>query len=73
MRSMKSTHPAWWCGIIAVRPGKDFLTVWMMNETLGWQGMIQMSSRLLKERIREDVETWKQRIEKELFQNEQQL
>lgn len=44
-----------------------------MNEPLDWQEMIRMSSRLLKERTGEDVETWKKRIEKEKFRDEQQL
>jgi hypothetical protein len=44
-----------------------------MNEPLDWKEMIRMSSRLLKERTGEDVETWNKRIEKESFADEQQL
>ena len=44
-----------------------------MSETRDWQGMKSMSARLLKERTGEDVDAWKKRIEKEAFNDEQQL
>src|SRR6516162_3595636 len=36
-----------------------------MAQTRDWQGMKDMSARLLKERTGEDVDTWNRRIKKE--------
>jgi hypothetical protein len=44
-----------------------------MSETRDWQGMKQMSARLLQERTGADVEAWKKRMTQETFNNEQQL
>lgn len=44
-----------------------------MSENRDWQGMIDMSARLLQERTGEGFEAWKKRMEKEPFANEQQL
>src|SRR5215210_3398497 len=44
-----------------------------MAQTRDWQGMKDMSARLLKERTGEDVDTWNQRIRTERFDDEQQL
>ena len=45
----------------------------LMSQTRDWQGMRDMSARLLKERTGEDVETWNQRITSEGFTDEQTL
>ncbi len=44
-----------------------------MNEPRDWQGMKQMSARLLQERTGADVTAWKKRMEQETFNDEQQL
>lgn len=44
-----------------------------MVQTRDWQGMKEMSARLLKERTGEDLNTWNQRITTEGFTDEQQL
>ena len=44
-----------------------------MSETRDWQGMKQMSARLLQERTGADVDAWKKRMEQETFNDEQQL
>ena len=44
-----------------------------MAQTRDWQGMKDMSARLLKERSGEDLETWNQRIASEDFTDEQTL
>src|SRR5262245_20571271 len=44
-----------------------------MAQTRDWQGMKEMSARLLKERTGEDVETWNQRITSEGLTDEQAL
>ncbi len=44
-----------------------------MAQTRDWQGMREMSARLLRERTGEDVETWNQRIVVEGFADERQL
>ena len=44
-----------------------------MNETRDWQGMKQMSARLLQERTGANVEAWKKRMEQKTFNDEQQL
>lgn len=44
-----------------------------MAQTRDWQSMKDMSSRLLKERTGEDVETWNLRITTEGFNDEQAL
>lgn len=44
-----------------------------MAETRDWQGMKDMSARLLKERTGQNVESWNQRIKAEGFADEQQL
>jgi hypothetical protein len=45
----------------------------VMAQTRDWQGMKDMSARLLNERTGEDVETWNQRITAKGFTNEQEL
>ena len=44
-----------------------------MAQTRDWQGMKDMSARLLNERTGEGVETWNQRITTEGFTDEQAL
>ena len=44
-----------------------------MAETRDWQGMRDMSARLLKERTGADVETWNQRVMSEGFTEERAL
>lgn len=44
-----------------------------MSEARDWQGMKDMSTRLLKERTGEGVETWNRRIKRERFDNEEAL
>jgi len=44
-----------------------------MAQTRDWQGMRDMSARLLKERTGEDVDTWNRRIKKERFDNAESL
>jgi Domain of unknown function (DUF5655) len=44
-----------------------------MAQIRDWQGMKDMSARLLNERTGADVETWNQRILTEGFDNEQEL
>jgi hypothetical protein len=44
-----------------------------MAQTRDWQGMKDMSARLLKERTGQDVEAWNQRITTEGFTDEPQL
>ena len=44
-----------------------------MEDTRAWEAMKHMSSRLLRERTGEDVDTWNRRIEKENLNDEQQL
>lgn len=44
-----------------------------MAQIRDWQGMREMSARLLKERTGKDVETWNQRIKAEGFTDEQAL
>ena len=44
-----------------------------MAQTRDWQGMKDMSIRLLRERTGQDVEIWNQRIATEGFTDEQQL
>jgi hypothetical protein len=44
-----------------------------MTQTRDWQGMKEMSARLLKERTGEDVDTWNQRIEQEHFSDQESL
>jgi Domain of unknown function (DUF5655) len=45
----------------------------LMAQTRDWQGMKDMSARLLKERTGEDVDTWNGRIKAEGFTDEQAL
>jgi hypothetical protein len=45
----------------------------LMAQTRDWQGMKDMSARLLKERTGADVDTWNQRITTEGFADEQAL
>jgi hypothetical protein len=45
----------------------------VMAQTRDWQGMKEMSARLLKERTGQDVATWNQRIQAEGFTDEQAL
>jgi hypothetical protein len=45
-----------------------------MNDVRDWKDdMTAMAARLLKERTGEDFDTWKKRLEKEKFDNEQEL
>ena len=44
-----------------------------MAQTRDWQGMRDMSARLLKERTGEDVETWNRRIKREGHKDAQSL
>jgi hypothetical protein len=44
-----------------------------MAQTRDWQGMKDMSARLLEERTGADVDTWNRRIEKEQLDDEQHL
>lgn len=44
-----------------------------MSEARDWQGMKDMSARLLKERTGEGVEAWNRRIKRERFDNEEAL
>lgn len=44
-----------------------------MIETRDWQAMREMCARLLLERTGEDVEVWKQRIEKERIEDAEEL
>jgi hypothetical protein len=44
-----------------------------MPQPLDWNGMMEMSARLLKERTGEDVNAWNERIQREHFDDEQQL
>ena len=44
-----------------------------MAQPLNWQGMKEMSVRLLKERTGEDLDTWNERIQRQGFADEQQL
>ena len=44
-----------------------------MAQTRDWQGMKDMSARLLRERTGQDVDAWKERIASEDFTNEAQL
>jgi hypothetical protein len=44
-----------------------------MTQTRDWQGMKEMSARLLKERTGEDVDTWNRRIEQEHFGDQESL
>src|SRR5881409_588717 len=44
-----------------------------MAQTRDWQGMKDMSARLLRERTGQDVDIWNQRIATEGFTDEQQL
>lgn len=44
-----------------------------MTQTRDWQGMKEMSARLLMERTGEGVEAWNRRIEQERIQGEEQL
>jgi hypothetical protein len=44
-----------------------------MAQTRDWQGMKDMSARLLKERTGEDVAAWNRRIQGENFSDEKQL
>jgi len=44
-----------------------------MAQTRDWQGMRDMSARLLKERTGEDVDTWNRRIKRERFDDEKSL
>src|SRR3989449_3769217 len=45
----------------------------MMAETRDWQGMKDMSARLLKERTGEGVETWNRRIQRGRLDDEESL
>src|SRR2546426_6543136 len=45
----------------------------MMAKTRDWQGMKDMSARLLKERTGEGVETWNRRINRERLGDEESL
>src|SRR2546428_434633 len=45
----------------------------MMAETRDWQGMKDMSARLLKERTGEGVGTWNRRIQRERLDDEESL
>src|SRR5207245_10114003 len=45
----------------------------MMAKTRDWQGMKNMSARLLKERTGEGVGTWNRRIQRERFDDEEAL
>src|SRR2546422_2970042 len=45
----------------------------MMAKTRDWQGMKDMSARLLKERTGEGVETWNRRIKRERLDDEESL
>src|SRR5213594_4014863 len=45
----------------------------MMAKTRDWQGMKDMSARLLKERTGEGVETWNRRIQRERLDDEESL
>src|SRR5713226_795248 len=44
-----------------------------MAQTRDWQGMRDMSSRLLKERTGEDVDTWNRRIKRERLSDAKSL
>jgi hypothetical protein len=44
-----------------------------MPQTRDWQGMKELSARLLQERTGQDVVTWKERIASEEFTDEQEL
>src|SRR2546422_1333860 len=44
-----------------------------MAKTRDWQGMKDMSARLLKERTGEGVETWNRRIQRERLDDEESL
>jgi hypothetical protein len=44
-----------------------------MAEIRNWQGMRDMSARLLKERTGEDVDAWNRRVKKERFDNKKDL
>lgn len=44
-----------------------------MAKTLDWQGMKDVSARLLKERTNEDLAAWNQRIKKESLTDEKSL
>jgi hypothetical protein len=44
-----------------------------MAQTRDWQGMRQLSARLLKERTGEDVDTWNRRIKNERLDDEKSL
>jgi hypothetical protein len=44
-----------------------------MPQPLNWNGMMEMSARLLEERTGENVDTWNQRIQRHHFNDEQQL
>src|SRR5215510_3182908 len=44
-----------------------------MAEIRNWQGMRDMSARLLKERTGEDVDAWNRRVKKEGFDNKKDL
>ena len=44
-----------------------------MAQTRDWQGMRDMSARLLKERTGEDVDTWNRRVKRERFDDEKSL
>src|SRR5437879_13676636 len=45
----------------------------MMAKTRDWQGMKDMSARLLKERTGEGVRTWNRRIQRERLDDEESL
>src|SRR2546430_10736654 len=45
----------------------------MMAKTRDWQGMKDMSARLVKERSGEGVETWNRRIKRERLDDEESL
>src|SRR3989441_8819965 len=45
----------------------------MMAETRDWQGMKEMSARLLRERTGEGVDTWNRRIQGERLDDEEAL
>jgi hypothetical protein len=44
-----------------------------MDRVRDWQGMREMSARLLEERTGEDVETWKRRIQEQRPEDEKRL
>ena len=56
-------------GALGNRAGKEV----PMAQTRDWQGMRDMSARLLRERTGQDVDTWNRRIKKERFKDAKSL